>query len=295
MYTGIDGWTLAIIVNRFIFYIAVFTAVGGFLFAWLLGITLERYQLRARIALGALLAAITATAHIFISAGFLWYEGLSGMFNGEMLALVLTGPDGQALLLRLGGAALLTFAAFAKRPWLFRGAGALSSIGFLAAFGLVGHATEARSLFVVGLTAAHLAGSTFWIGSFGPLIAALRRDQLSEAADMVAAFGRMALWFVALLVGAGVLYSWQIFGSPFNIVDSAYGLALGGKMLLVMALLGLAALNKLRFTPALAAGNKSAAKSLVVVIRLETLLAFGILALMAFTTATIHPLEKEFY
>ena len=89
--------------------------------------------------------------------------------------------------------------------------------------------------------------------------------------------------FVALLVVAGAGLLWVLLKGDLSLWKNPYGWALLMKLALVGCLLGLAALNKLRLTPRLAANDANAAASLQKSIRAE----IGVVALILTVTATL--------
>jgi copper transport protein len=93
-------------------------------------------------------------------------------------------------------------------------------------------------------------------------------------------FSRGAVWAVGLLVLAGLtlaVVQLERFGA---LIDTKYGIILSIKITLVVLLLGLAALNRFRFTPALAADSQNTSPLLRSML-LECVLAVAILAVVA--------------
>ncbi len=103
----------------------------------------------------------------------------------------------------------------------------------------------------------HLLAAGVWIGALAGLLLLLPRrrsgadpTQLHAALAGFSGVGSMA---VAVLLLSGLVNSWFLIG-PSRIVDmpsSTYGLLLLAKLALFAAMLGLAALNRFRLTPAL--------------------------------------------
>jgi putative copper export protein len=81
------------------------------------------------------------------------------------------------------------------------------------------------------------------------------------------------------MVASAVVQYGFLIGSPAALFQSAYGLTVVVKILALAALLCLAAGNRYRFTPALAAGQNAARAGLLRSVGLEILLA--LLALLA--------------
>ncbi len=112
----------------------------------------------------------------------------------------------------------------------------------------------------------------------------LRKAALTpNGADLLHHFGNVAAYGVAVLIVAGAALAWLLSGSVAALFGTAYGLVLLVKVVIVSALLGLAALNKLRFVPALRAEKRGAEIALRRSISMEMLAV----VLILFTTATL--------
>lgn len=104
----------------------------------------------------------------------------------------------------------------------------------------------------------HATGVAFWLGALMPLAVLLRRKK-GASLLVVQRFSRFAVAVVVILVLTGLALAAVQLESPSALFETKYGIILLIKLLLVAALLGLAALNRFRFTPALAHGSKSCA------------------------------------
>jgi copper transport protein len=124
----------------------------------------------------------------------------------------------------------------------------------------------------------HGTGVAFWLGALVPLVAVLRGP--GPALPVVNRFSRAAIPVVGILALTGLVLATIQLESFGALVTTKYGLILSAKLALVAALLGLAALNRFRLTPALAT-NESATALLVRSILLECGFAAGILAVVA--------------
>jgi copper resistance protein D len=97
---------------------------------------------------------------------------------------------------------------------------------------------------------------------------------------------------VALLVLTGVINGWILIGpeQALNLGDTLYGRLLAVKLILFLAMLGLAAANRFRLTPMLGgAFEQQAAAKLKRNVALETIAAFAILALVAWLGTLAPP------
>jgi putative copper resistance protein D len=109
----------------------------------------------------------------------------------------------------------------------------------------------------------------------------------ASAADVGHRFGVVASVSVPLLIIAGGYMSYQLVGSFSALISTGYGQALIIKVLLVGLLLGLAAANKLRFIPALRAGDPAAADHLSKSISVEWLVILAVLGTTAVLTTNL--------
>jgi copper transport protein len=157
---------------------------------------------------------------------------------------------------------------------------ALAMIGVGLSLAASGHAATAPpqwlmrpALFVHGV------GVAFWAGALAPLVALARRRDAGLLAA-VNRFSRAAVPVVGLLVLTGLVLAIVQLESFAALIDTNYGIILSVKIALVVVLLGLAALNRYRLTPALAL-NPSNTPPLVRSILIECIVVAAILALVA--------------
>src|SRR6202012_1501017 len=106
----------------------------------------------------------------------------------------------------------------------------------------------------------HGVAVAFWLGAFAPLMALLWRRQ-SMSLPIVDRFSRAAIPVVGILALTGLALAIVQLESFGALVETEYGVILCIKLALVAVLLALAALNRLRLTPALA-NDASATKPL---------------------------------
>lgn len=115
------------------------------------------------------------------------------------------------------------------------------------------------------------------------------RQDPARALPVVRLFSTGALVAVAVLTVAGLMLAVIQVESLANLTGTAYGRVLIAKMLLVAALLGLASLNRLRLTPALAVPGGSGGKWLVRSIALEIVISIAILGVVGLWRFTPPP------
>lgn len=203
-------------------------------------------------------------------------------FGPDLRAMGLETPIGQAALVRLAAAGVVLTAVL-LRARLVAGVAAVAVIG---SFLLEGHtaASDERAL-LAPLLALHLVGVHWWLGALVPLIAVTRLADPSEAAAAIEAFGRQAIWIVAVLVAAGAALALFLVGGVIDL-DIAYQQRLLIKLALVAMLIAIAGVNKLRLTPLLRTDYAEGAHKLRASIRIEITVAAAILIATAWLTAT---------
>jgi len=134
----------------------------------------------------------------------------------------------------------------------------------------------------------HLLVAAFWIGILTPLRRlSSQKDTLDAAAKLGERFGSFATIAVPVLIIAGVIMTWQLIGSVSAMISTSYGLALLLKIAGVAVLLGLAAVNKLRFVPVMLSGDFTAGQRLSRSIQLEWIAVLLILFVTAILTSTL--------
>ena len=276
-----DAFGLAAIVTKFALYLGVMTAAGTVMATLMFRLDRTRGLAAAFAVLG-----LAATVLAFSLRGANLTGDLSGMTDPEMLGLLWTTPVGTALLLRLVGLGLLIAGLFMGRvgAWV----AVLGGIIAIWSFDHVGHiSSRDTTLLDIALTL-HLLAVALWIGILTPLKRlATSTVTFASAADVGHRFGVVATVAVPALIIVGGYMGYQLVGSFTALIGTGYGQALIIKVLLVGGLLGLAAANKLRFIPALRAGDPAAASHLSKSISVEWLVILAVLGTTAVLTTTL--------
>ena len=230
-----------------------------------------RPALRATGAGEAPAAAFDARARLLLLAA-----GLAGAGSGVLaIALQAATAQGDALWASLGatgdvlrtrfgtvwGAGVLAWLlvaalAAARRP--LAAAVPLAALALLP--GLGGHAgVQDPAAVLLPANVLHVLGASAWIGGIAALVLALPAATRTVGAEartplLAATMGRfstLALVGVAALLAGGILQSLLQLDAVADLVDTAFGRAILVKIGLVLALLGLGALNRRRILPAL--------------------------------------------
>jgi copper transport protein len=274
---------VAIWIARVLLYLGLFVGIGGTLFA----ASIAPAPRAARCIQAALL--VVGLLSILLSVGLQGLDALDVPLSGLARPLVWrTGFEnsyGTAACIA-AVASLLALAALrlrhaASARILALAAAALAGVALAS----TGHASAASPQWLTRPAVfLHVVAIAFWIGALLPLGLLLREGGPSAAA--LARFSRAIPFAVAPLVAAGIVLAVIQVGEPAALWTTAYGRVLLAKLALLVALFGLAAINRWRLTGAAAAGEAVARKRLVRATAAELVLAvaiFGVVATWRFT------------
>jgi putative copper resistance protein D len=279
-------------------FIAMFQAAGGAVFVTLFATWLPLSGLRIR----RLLRIVTLTAIALLLLQFSFEAtrlagDFSGLWDERLQKLAWDSAAGTAMRLRLSGLVLVfvglhSGAALGAGTARRRIADLLCMVGTLlvtVAFTVIGHTVDHPHRAALALLLlAHLLSMAFWFGALWPLRQAVIHEAPAAAAAVLSRFSRLAVWIVpGVPVAGGTLVillvpGWFVFGQP-------YGRLLLAKMAGLGALLGFAAWNKLRLTPALVRNNPAAASRLRRSLTLEYLIMAAVLVITAAMTGLYSP------
>ena len=287
----IDGWTVAAIVAKAAGTALALLAMGGPLFLAVFarettsrGGALAR-PVRRITAVSALSLLAVLALRFAIRSARISGMGVEGMADPTMLAIVWDSPLGAAAIWRGVGSALVLAVLARGRLALACAIGGAVTIAL--SFAQVGHALGEPRWPLGALVVLHLLAAAWWVAALPPL---RRAADMADGASLLHRFGTIAIGIVAMLVAAGIALAWMLSGSPGALLGTAYGWILLAKVALVGGLLGLAALNRLRLVPALAAGERSAARALRRSIAREgSLVALILLVTATLTSITTPP------
>ena len=234
-------------------------------------------------------AAVAATASVLLipaRASFLAGGTLSGALEPAIVEMVVESPLGASVWTRLAGLALVCLTVFDDRR--ARAAAGCGALLVCASFALHGHTLDEARLALGLLLTLHLLGLAFWVGIFVPLHRLAGRDA-GAAGGLAAEFSAWAVRIVPVLAAAGAALFVVLTGDPVAALGTPYGQLLAVKLFLFAPLLGLAAFNKLRLTPALRTEPLRAGASLRRSIRGEAAIVLAILATTATLTTVASP------
>ena len=285
----VDGLAILAVLAKAAGYAAALLAMGGVLFvaAFRRLATPDVLALARKLAAGAALAGLLVLALRFgIRAARISGMGLAGATDPTMLGFVWQSPLGAAAIWRgLGEAAILAVLLPGAGLWV----ALCGALAVAVSYAQVGHSLGEPRAALAALLVLHLLAAAFWVGALAPLRRAVGGR---GGAALLHRFGIVATWAVGVLVVAGAGLAWLLSGSIAALLGTAYGWGLLAKLATVAGLLGLAALNKWRLVPALAAGEPSAIPALRRSIAFEWgAVALVLLATAAITTVTTPPVN----
>jgi len=274
---------------RAVSFVTVLQAAGVAMFLWLFGGSLVRSANAVR-SLGTDVAVVggffTVAHHLMQPARMT--GSFSGMFDGSLQVMLLTSDVGATNAIRILGLVMLVLGLLK----LNRLGEAVSLIGatlVVVSFGVMGHtAAHDQRWVLVALLVIHLLIIAFWFGALLPLYMASARESAKEIALVIEEFSSIAAWLVPIIFIAGLVMSIFLL-EELNNLWTAYGLSLVAKVAGFGLLMGLAALNKWRFSPAIAAGRGASLISFRRSVAVEWCLIVSVLTLTALMTSLFSP------
>jgi putative copper resistance protein D len=284
----LSGWEAAAALAKAITYAATLGAAGAIFFLNYNDAlrAAQRRRMQRGVALLLIAAGLASAVKVLLLAGSM-SDDFAGMFDSSFAGMILRAGEGRAAGIRLVGLIVCSTVLFSKRR--VAAVGALLAAGSFAAVGHV-HALKPNGLATLFLIL-HLWCGAFWLGALWPLLQVARDGDGAQTAVVAARFGNVALYLVGALIAAGALLLCRVLGSVSELWSSAYGRMLSLKLLLLVALLSAAALNKLRLTPRLAAGDAAAGVYLRRSIGAEMILGSMILLATAALTTFAGPAD----
>jgi copper transport protein len=277
-------------------FVSLFQAAGAAFFLALFGSGLARSEASIR-----RLGWRCAVAGMLLLAAHRWLEGArmagdySGLLDASLQRLAWSGSGGNAALLQLIGLALIALG-LARRALPAASVAATGAVIAACAFALTGHTREhaPRALLAL-LLCSHLLLVSFWFGSLLPLMLCIGREARDAALAALRRFSSVAGALVPCLGIAGLAMALMLIASPAG-WRTVYGSLLLGKLGAFGLLLLLAAWNRWRGVPALAAEDASAPSQLQQAttalrrsIAIEYGLMIGVLATTALLTSVYSP------
>lgn len=281
-------WDAALVALRTMTYAGTFTACGAVWFLCYcdaLVADAERRKIRRIVLACAALGLLAGAAHILVTAGSMSGRA-PGMWDTSLVRMVWQAGTGNANLIRAAGLSVAAWGTLRSRPaW----PALLAAFAAATSFAWTGHSRSVGPDALPLLLAVHLAGVAFWLGALAPLSIVAGGAETARIAAAAARFGAAALYVVAAMLSAGAILLWRLLGGAAPLWTSTYGRYAMLKLVFVAGLLCLAALNHLRLTPRLLAGDDAAVRGLRVSVHWELLLGLFILAATGMLTTVASP------
>lgn len=274
------------VIVRALAFIALFQAVGAafFLAGFARELTISRADIRRLALVAASCGVLLVFTHLALDAARMAGD-YSGLWDRELQQLAWSSGSGWAQLTQAAGLLLVLAALGRPAHWYVSLGGAIALTGFLLTGHTSAHAARAALAPLLGVHLLIVAG---WFGALVPLLIVLRQEATPMAARIVARYSAIAGFLVPLIALAGLSMAWLLTGS-LTVLHRPYGELLMMKLILFSLLMALAAWNKWRLTPALAAGEARAALALQRSISVEIILIGVVLSLTATLTTLYSP------
>ena len=258
-------------------YLGLFVGVGGVFFeAWIAAARMRSRAIASALALGLFSTAVSLGCQGLDLLGL----ALSGIVTAAPWQAAIATTLGPSLAVAAAAIGLSLLARRSRSATFARAASALAMAGVGVALASSGHASTASPQWLIRPAVfLHAVGVAYWVGALVPLLAMLHR-QPANLIPVLHRFSRGAVVVVGVVVLTGLALAIVQLESFRALIDTQYGWILSIKVTLVILLLGLAALNRFRLTPALASDPKytqSLARSILV----ECAIVIGVLAVVA--------------
>jgi putative copper resistance protein D len=205
----------------------------------------------------AILALVSALALLLVQSAAMAGSPAAAIDPATVEAVLLETHFGRVWCWHLLLAAILVLVCFSRhrsRPVV-----AILSLALLASLGWVGHAVigegSARIAHQINQIG-HLLAAGLWLGGLAPLAWVLRRArrqagdlEISAARDALRKFSQMGYVAVTLITLTGAINTSFLVGSLAAMFDTSYGRLLAFKILLFLAMVVLAVINRLYLAP----------------------------------------------
>jgi putative copper resistance protein D len=287
----------ALVLSRLLQFTATFLLFGASAFLWKMApaelSTRLEAQLGGLLRLAMIVTAATAVIWLMLVAGNMgegWKDAVSAATLREVL---LETRFGNVWLVRLGLIAMLVATLLFGGGYRSRDFVVASGL-VVASLGLVGHAAMDAGLLAVLRAinhAAHLLSAGLWVGGLVPLALVLGESRSANPDGAVSTtlgrFSGMGHVVVAVVIATGAINTWFILGGWSINIGSTYQSLLLAKILLVIAMIVLAIINRYVLLPRLKS-NSSALQPLYRSTLIEIFLGLMAIGLVSYF-ATLEP------
>lgn len=282
-----DVWIIFNPILKALLYAASFGSVGSFLFSLHFNkqLTAEQQVYCDYLAFRSILVGtVTSLLMVFSVSGNLGGD-LVSVIDPLMLQLALESKSGISHSTAFAGFFGMLIAhylrGYAKRVGLV-----ISSAVILLSFTMSGH-SQLGGILTQSLLMIHLFGIAFWLGALLPFRWICLQPDPHNLGIIAHRFGVLAMGYVGLLISAGLGYAYLLLGDVSLIFTTRYGNVLLIKIVLVVALLSLAALNKFKLVPTLELKHAHAVSRFQRSVQFEIAIALIILTASSLLTTSM--------
>ena len=277
----------AIWLGKFLLYVGLMIGAGGAIYAGLIARDPVSPAIRRALVMVLLLGSIAAVISIGLQGVDLIGAPLSDLGLMQTWTNGLGTPYGTTAVIAAAVMLLALVAIHAGRR-AAAGIGAVTLAGTGAALMLSGHVGTAPPQWLTRpAVLVHGIAVALWVGALIPLAAAMASPQRRTRELM--RFSRVMPAVIVLLVASGATLAIVQVRAVEALWTTDYGLVLSGKLALVLLLLLIAAWNRYRLTPRVAAGESAAVRRLARNAAIECAVVLLVLALVALWRFTSPP------
>lgn len=302
----IPVWAIASVFSKFLFYFGSLSLGGGALcLIFFNDKTFPNYTLLLQyIGFGSLLGVHAELLFFLLKVGELADTGFLGVFDIEYAKILWRTPIGVVLRYRSFAFLLVLIVAFFTHSKLVRLSSPPGKMFFyplliaqgiallliISLFRISGHVSvlDDLSWIVVGI---HFLAFCCWIGSLFPLHWTLENSSMVIAKTLLTRFSVAGSIAVGLMVTTGFYVTYRLTGFSIEEFLSAYGQYLLLKIVFVLSILFVAALNKWRFVPELEGFDVASRLNMRQSLRIEVLLSAIVLVITAYVSSQLSPMS----
>ena len=281
-----DVWVIAL---RAASLVAAIQAAGMVVFLCLFDHQIEQTRSRiCRYVMFAVSAGIILTLAQHLLTPTRMTATLSGAWDISLQTMLLQSDAGIAHGVRLVGLLLLPFIFRRRFAITDKLLGVSGIFCIVVSFLLMGHTASHGGWLLTMALGIHIMVITFWFGALVPLYVVAAQETDETCVAIMRRFSAMAVWLVPLIALAGLSMALLLLSSFADLL-APYGILLIVKTTLFAVLMLFAALNKWRFTPAIATGDSSAKRGVKRTITLEWVCIVAVVFVTAFMTGLFMP------
>lgn len=305
-------WELATLLSKLVAY-AGFVSLSGGLFVFWLGTRPEQGPdsavaarwspaARAHLVSRSILLAVAALAallvYFLLQVGLINQNGLRGMFDSFMAGIVLQSTVGYGVIMRVAGILLpLTGLIMARRALLANGSARMAprllvswiagALLFSSSFAVLGHVVTLSWLAQLAIML-HTLAISLWVGALYPLYVLCECEPADAMLPVLRRFGVWGWGITGSLLVSGVFLVTRLVEAPADMFTTPYGQLLSAKLVLVLTLLALGALNKFHLVPALELAGAATLRKSIAGERALVLLILILTACLTTLTGPAH-------